>query len=313
MNSLFSNKKKKIVLSPHFDDFAISLGGLAFKWSANECDVEDVVVFSNSEFAPGYNIASEKRKKIISKLRFQEEMNATKKIGNIKIRLCNQDDAPIRRHHELYGSYNITRRKDREAINNIYELINTLLFSSDIQLFVPLAVKEHVDHLIVRNVVINSILKNKNKMKAQVFFYEDLPYAASANKDEQKKIGRFIKDNQLVPITYPIDLGSKLKLLDNYKSQPIQGYYDAINRRAEQIQEQSSKKTPSEKVFMFSPQNAVFKHNRLYPLETSFLLNKSCSAKSNVQQFIDKKIGETGIFLKNISPELYYALKRVIK
>jgi hypothetical protein len=48
---LLDKKKKKIVLSPHYDDFILSLGGIALRWAKAKCDVEDWIIFSKCTFA----------------------------------------------------------------------------------------------------------------------------------------------------------------------------------------------------------------------------------------------------------------------
>ena len=86
---LFNKKIKKIILSPHYDDFVLSLGGLAVELAKKKCRIEDWVIFSNSNHIArdyeGNKDISKERIKTVSNIRFKEELLAAKEIGNVKI------------------------------------------------------------------------------------------------------------------------------------------------------------------------------------------------------------------------------------
>jgi len=94
------------------------------------------------------------------------------------------------------------------------------------------------------NQVVTEIIHSN--IKCQVFFYEDLPYAADATEKEWKTTNSFIKKNNLLPITVPIDLNLKLRLLDFYKSQTDKSYYDWVAKRANELK---IKNMPGERVY----------------------------------------------------------------
>lgn len=239
-NILFNNKKK-IVLSPHCDDFILSLGGIALRWSKSKVKLEDLIIFSNSNYLvnddTGNSDISKSRIKIVSSIRLREEQSVMKRLGNIKIRPLKQDEALVRGHYiEKQRGERFPRgfyeKKDKKATDNVYKLLAPL-FSKNIQLFAPLAIQGHIDHLIIRETVLK-IIQSK-KIKAQVFFYEDLPYAAYATKKEWKEINNFIKQNKLIPIVTPVDIDSKLDLLDYYSSQLVKRDYAGVVKRAGKI------------------------------------------------------------------------------
>ena len=120
------------------------------------------------------------------------------------------------------------------------------LLSKNVQIFVPLAIQEHIDHFIVRW-AIQGLLDYKNR-KCQIFFYEDLPYAAHATEKEWKNINNFIRTNNLFPIIIPIDLSLKLKLLDFYESQTYEHYYEDVRKHANGIK---NKRMPCERIYLF--------------------------------------------------------------
>lgn len=255
MKELLSTKKK-IVISPHYDDLILSLGGLVSKWSKINCQIEEWIVFSNSNYLvndnKGNKDISKERIKVVSSIRLKEELRATKNIKNIKLKLCHQDEALIRNHNEKEHKrgfpHGFDEKKDKKVLENLRKLLLPL-FSKDVQIFVPLAIQEHIDHFIIRKAAISILNSNK---KAQVFFYEDLPYVAYTSKGEWKHIKTFIIQHKLLPIIVPIDLNFKLKLLDYYNSQTDKYYYEGVSKRAKEIQKEQDKKLPCEKIYLLS-------------------------------------------------------------
>jgi len=237
--NLLFNKKKKIILSPHYDDFTLSLGGIALEWGKKGCLIEDWIIFSNSNYLVNDHIGnkdiSENRINVVSSIRLKEEQNAIKRIGNVKLKLLHQDEALIRGHDEKEHPdgfpYGFDKRKDEAVIKNICKLLWPLL-SKDIQIFVPFAIQEHIDHFIVRQIIAAKMRSNK---RCQIFFYEDLPYAAYATKKEWKNVSNFVKKNNLLPIIIPINLKLKTELLDFYNSQTNKYCYKGTKKRANEI------------------------------------------------------------------------------
>ncbi len=250
LNILF-NDRKKIILSPHYDDFILSLGGTALKWSRRGRLIEDWVIFSNSNYLVddhmGNKDISKNRIRVVSAIRLKEEQNAIKRIGNIKIKLLHQNEALIRKHDEKEHPHRFpcgfNEQKDKETMKNIHKLLRPL-FLKDVQIFAPLAIQEHIDHFIIRQVVAELI--HSNKSKCQVFFYEDLPYAAYALKKEWENTNNFIRKNNLIPLTISINLNSKLRLLDFYNTQTDKYYYEGVAKRANEIK---NTKTTCEKIY----------------------------------------------------------------
>lgn len=167
------------------------MGGLAFELSRKKCRIEDWIIFSNSNHIArdyeGNKDVSKERIKTVSNTRFKEELRAAKEIGNVKIKLCRLNEALIRGHwkeHPHGFPYGFDEIKDRLEMEKIRKMLKSLL-SKNLQIFVPLAIQEHIDHFIVRQ-AIQDLLDHKNR-KCQIFFYEDLPYASHATEKEWKK------------------------------------------------------------------------------------------------------------------------------
>ena len=248
---LFNKKIKKVILSPHYDDFVLSLGGLALELAKKKCRIEDWIIFSNSNHIArdykGNKDISKERIKTVSDTRLKEELHVAKEIGNIKIKLCKLNEALIRGHwkeHPQGFPYGFDEGKDGSEMDKIRKMLKSLL-SKDVQIFVPLAIQEHIDHFIVRQ-AIQDLLDDKNR-KCQIFFYEDLPYAAYATENEWKSINNFIMTNNLFPIIISIDLSLKLKLLNFYKSQTYEHYYEDVRKHANEIK---NKRMPCERIYL---------------------------------------------------------------
>ena len=248
---LFNKKIKKVILSPHYDDFVLSLGGLALELAKKKCRIEDWIIFSNSNHIArdykGNKDISKERIKTVSDARLKEELHVAKEIGNVKIKLCKLNEALIRGHwkeHPQGFPYGFDEGKDGSEMDKIRKMLKSLL-SKDVQIFVPLAIQEHIDHFIVRQ-AIQDLLDDKNR-KCQIFFYEDLPYAAYATENEWKSINNFIMTNNLFPIIISIDLSLKLKLLNFYKSQTYEHYYEDVQKHANEIK---NKRMPCERIYL---------------------------------------------------------------
>lgn len=252
-NGLFSPAKRKIILAPHYDDFILSLGGLAGIWKINNAEAEEAVVFSQTNFindkTGSFDNSVENIAKI-SAIRYQEELKAVANLGKIKISSLGFLDASARGLKEVVGGANSLNfnEPDREILNNLAKKISSYL-SQPLQLFVPLAIRFHQDHLLVKKAFLLA-LKQSKKPVAEIFFYEDLPYA-NANKKDWRPINDFIKTNKLITLTYPINLGQKLALVEFYPSQIDQTLYTGLIGRALKLAFKSLTFSPSERVYFW--------------------------------------------------------------
>lgn len=250
------NNKKKIVISPHYDDLVLSLGGVSLRWKDKKCVFEDWVVFSKSNYLPGDFLGNKDMSKtridFISSKRLKEERAAIKAINVSKINLLEQSEALIRigvdsiEEHKEGFPFGINEKEDKNAVKEIKSKLKKI-FLEDVQIFVPLAAQEHTDHLIVRKAV-EEIMEEEEKITAQIFFYEDIPYIFNASLKEQQKLEKFIKKHRLTPLTVSINIDKKIDLFDFYKSQAIERYRESARRHAMNIGE----KNPCEKVYYLS-------------------------------------------------------------
>jgi hypothetical protein len=87
--TIFPRRTLKVVVSPHYDDLAFSLGGTITSFSRYNMEIDDLIVFSRTTYTkdnPGHSGGS-KIEKNVSTQRLLEEKNMTNLLKNIKISL----------------------------------------------------------------------------------------------------------------------------------------------------------------------------------------------------------------------------------
>jgi len=220
--NIFPHQSLKTVVSPHYDDLAFSLGGTITSFSRYNMEIDDLIVFSRTTYTkdnPGHSGGS-KIEKNVSTQRLLEEKNMTNLLKNIKISTMGLTDSPTR------GVKNIVSLENEEKHQSLPDLEKILLpiLKSKIeqgeQLFFPLAICGHIDHILVRHLAEKLLSTNISfKSYPQIIFYEDLPYAVLATKKDQEQTDKIIKKLNLEPLLVPINYKYKLKLIKSYPSQ----------------------------------------------------------------------------------------------
>lgn len=149
-----------IVLSPHLDDAAFSLGAaMALAAAAGEA-VHVVNVFTR------YAGAAAMRR------REQEDLAAMLAVGpRARSTPLGFDDAPLRKEHAAHGLY-----RPHGLLPDDHPMVDRLSLALEPHLdggicFVPLAVGGHVDHLVLLHAALRLM------QPGATCFYEDLPYA----------------------------------------------------------------------------------------------------------------------------------------
>jgi len=251
---ILRNNKSKIVFSHHFDDLVLSLGGLLNNLSALSCKIEDIVFFSTTNFVlPGCNFINLTTKEV-SALRYSEEMAATRNFLQLKISRLGFMDAPLRKYSLSNLLHHETLRSDDVKLQQLMiKKIRSYFISTENQVFIPLAYQGHIDHLLVRDAASKILTLLGEKVKADIFFYEDLPYAANATSQSTQNIKSFMSLHTLQSLTYRIELQSKIELLKNYSSQMDERMFDCVQQRARSITAFPFSKITQERIYYLSP------------------------------------------------------------
>lgn len=208
-----------IIYSPHFDDAFLSLGGYLGLSQYFKKNVIIVIIFGLSSYQNKKNYPIEDIILISQKRKMEELQNIEYLSCELKVfnNLC-----------ALSRGYKFERNNptpwptkfletDRPTAMSVRKMIYRYAKSQaneSLHLF-PLAIGEHIDHVIT-----NQVGWNLYRNKFNVAFYEDLPYVAKYSKE--KHIA------SLTPIILPADINDKLKLILNYKTQNTVEWIDEI-------------------------------------------------------------------------------------
>ena len=186
-----------VVLSPHRDDAAFSLGLSVGTWLEAGHKVEVVNCFTRSEYAPHAEfefIHSNDRLPRVSALRLREDQSWQKMYGARAPRLTdlNLKDAPLRMHVSIDRVCGLAVNPEDKAMVKVPKAVAALGADA---LVVPLALGAHVDHVTVREAMVRAGLGPD----VPVAFYEDLPYAARPGAAETIEADAMAVRDELQP------------------------------------------------------------------------------------------------------------------
>jgi hypothetical protein len=124
------------------------------------------------------------------------------------------------------------------------------LMSEDCAIMLPLGIKEHIDHILLREAMMEATEELAQNRNATICFGEDQPYAGLADKDDWEKANNFINKLPVKEINYPIDAERKSQLLmKHYPSQVEESYREGVLNRAEQLKQKCDTDTGMERIY----------------------------------------------------------------
>ncbi len=172
---------KIVVVSPHRDDAAFSLGLAINGWLASGHQVTVLNCFTKSDYAPFSDVSSvhaNDRLSFATAVRRREDV-AWGKLAGSGLRFHDLDllDAPLRLACPLSEIQTIDIRPGDRAVSRVAGALAKLARvaqTGGIAFAVPLAVGNHIDHRVVRRAAVETLAA----MAVPVAFYEDLPYVS---------------------------------------------------------------------------------------------------------------------------------------
>lgn len=203
-----------IIISPHCDDAALSLGGALI----NKMLTPKVVinVFSKTNWTIlGTNDVNQ-----ITQLRVKEDTQVFD-VLKIETKYLGLNDASLRKGYKGIGDKYLDKTLDAMVDpiwNKLVKLIDELLkkYSEIDNWFFPLGLGGNIDHRILREVAI----RNKRLINLKnVYFYEDVGYD---DTESEKEIQKVVKNIPLFlkPEKFSYDnIELKLDLINHYSSQ----------------------------------------------------------------------------------------------
>lgn len=208
---------KYIILSPHCDDAAFSLGA-----SIIDSKFENILIltiFSKSTCTAN-NLNNEIEE--VTKMRKKEDQAFFSSCkSEVELSYLDLLDAPIRlniREEDVcsYIKMNSNKLLQNEIEHKIYNYLidNSLILS-------PLGLGNHIDHLIVREIAFRLLKDNYN-----VGFYEDLPYAGTIPTTEIHSYINQLNKNEKLYLK-PVLINSKMSI--DIKAQACSKYSSQID------------------------------------------------------------------------------------
>lgn len=206
-----------MVVSPHQDDAALSIGGTMYRWTTLGSPVRIVNCFTISNYAP-FSVKRTENPKLVRLIRNAEDAAFCSRVGgNIKTRSLDELDAILRLGTSDLNCILTHRPLDDADLWAVGSLQKKLRNSwSNCMAVIPLAIGSHIDHRVAHLASVFSL------QSSNVAFYEDLPYAARVSPSERKKAIVFTEQLtglKLSPIRIAIDTNLKRTLLEAYSSQ----------------------------------------------------------------------------------------------
>ncbi|MBS1807434.1 MAG: PIG-L family deacetylase [Acidobacteria bacterium] len=219
---------KLVILSPHPDDIAYSLGGTVQQF---HLDMEWTIltVFGRSVYAP--HCPKAVTESDISNIRNREDVYYTNQVGARLIKF-NFPDASIMGYtseSELSASY-----QDARFSKICSSLDQCLRNIRPDRIIIPLALCDHVDH----RIVFEAASRSSALLCADVWYYEDLPYAwYLSEEDLQRQIrARLGSAANSLCINITRELPRKLKMLAGYSSQICSQDQEVVINYASRVQ-----------------------------------------------------------------------------
>jgi hypothetical protein len=249
-------EKNIICVSPHYDDFLFFLGGYILEIKENGLlgtkKIMNISTFSRTNYqerdVEENKDQSLSRVKYATGIRFVEDLECLDDLlgpHNYYYRVMGEEESQVRgkifnegegEMEMAYGSYETMDSGDRQILARMKECILELGQAKDTAIVLPLGMKGHIDHFIVREAGLQAKKELKKNAKAAFYFAEDKPYAGLLNEAETEDTERFIAENGLADIAYPHHPKEVLRLAFlHYPSQVDDVYDTGILTRNEQM------------------------------------------------------------------------------
>lgn len=233
-----------VVVSPHLDDAALSMGA-AMLSAANHTPFLVVDVFSTVfwwRFDLSEGILSR-----VQTTRDAEEKRVMR-LTNSTLRRWGLAEAPLR-GYPLKEIFTTIRKPESERT---HEMIRTRVRDLAAEKpgerwFLPLGIGNHIDHRIARDAALDG-LRDANVSAKNVAFYEDLPYAAQQPgvQDFSGFLQNILPTSRLEILVRTKVEANKAKLLRFYYSQLTRPQIESVSEYASRI----ASRSPCERLWM---------------------------------------------------------------
>nr|MDD6335209.1 hypothetical protein [bacterium] len=242
-----------IVFAPHYDDFLFGIGGLALGWRKMGIQKNVTIrqLFTRSNYLAHSGAAnfdpSTPRVQKATGIRLIEDLNCIDEIlGRFQYtyelggenecftRDKKMSESGMEFPHGMYEDFDDT---DRAILQRMIARVEAVAGREDTALVFPLAIREHIDHFIVREAGLAVARRGGNK--AAFYFQEDKPYTGNADATEWQRITDWVASNPLEARVYPADAARVVELaFTHYVSQVDETYRQGVMDRGAALQAQ---------------------------------------------------------------------------
>jgi hypothetical protein len=256
-----------IVFCPHYDDFSLDLGGyiieLKERGILQSKHFHILLVFSTSNYLTAQGErnfdVSQDRIKYATGRRVIEDNNCIDELlgeHQYRYELMREREAMLRSKvfadsemEYAQGGYNNFSEEDHQIFSRLQHLVKEWASQENTALVFPLAIKEHIDHFILREAAIQVANEMKDMAKASFYFVEDRPYAGIMAAEDVAKLEKFISFHNLQPRVFRHHPDEVVDLVfKHYISLADDVYRKGVVQRSQQLQEEHDLDVPCDRI-----------------------------------------------------------------
>lgn len=260
-----------ICVSPHYDDFLFFLGGyvleLKSKGLLHTKKFTNISTFSRSNYQVDDEVGNRDRSLVrvqkATGIRFIEDLQCLDALfgpHNYTYRVMGEEEALVRgapvsggdgEMEMSVGSYDSIQEQDWEILRRMEVCIRELAATSDTAIVLPLAMKSHIDHFIVREAGVR--VKSGENVKATFYFAEDKPYAGLMTAKDSAINDDFIDQHKLIPCAFTHHPKELIQLAyDHFPSQTDGVYDEGIYNRSNQLKQIYNTDTDCDRIYKYN-------------------------------------------------------------
>ena len=257
-----------ICVSPHYDDFLFFLGGYVLEMkrigSFDKKRFTNINTMSRTNYqerdVEGNKDRSLERVKYATGIRFVEDLECLDELlgpHNYYYRAMGEEESQVRgkvfnegegEMEMAFGSYETMDENDWGILGRMEACVSELARQEDTAIILPLSMKGHIDHFVVRE---GGVRAMKSAMpKAAFYFAEDKPYAGLMTDEESRINDEFIEEHGLTARAYAGYPKEILRLAYlHYPSQVDKVYDEGVLARNEQLKEIYEKDVDVDRIY----------------------------------------------------------------
>ena len=258
-----------IILSPHYDDVPLAFGGYFNALAANQLiggkHIRIISIFSRSNYQvrdeEGNADVSLKRIQYATGIRLLEDLNCLDDMighDNYTYEIKAERECMLRqkswKQGEVFefpqGNKGNFEEEDWEIYRRIKKYAARWIIPKDTAVLLPLGMKEHVDHVILRDAVVDARSELGDQGNAVIYFGEDQPYTGLADHKDWEIAETFLNTLSVEQIDYSIDENRKADLVwEYYRTQVEESYREGILNRSAQLNQKYGTNTGVERIY----------------------------------------------------------------